>query len=172
MKHREFTTRTELKSLTRSIKCAEMECGSIRLLSECFRGFLHAPRGLFYSPKAARSRWRPTRKAILALCGVAHRTVRCTTGQPLFMSGAWSPSYSGAADRCNSGLVGAPLVRATRRPRIVRLTVALAAVGSSDSPVNYSRTPPNFPESGLFTGVQLSTPDTIRCTTGKSGVPD
>jgi hypothetical protein len=35
MKHREFTTRTELKSLTRSIKCAETECGSIRLLSEC-----------------------------------------------------------------------------------------------------------------------------------------
>jgi hypothetical protein len=44
---------------------------------------LHAPRGLFYSPKAARSRWRPTRKAILAFCRVAHRTVRCTTGQPL-----------------------------------------------------------------------------------------
>jgi hypothetical protein len=35
MKHNEFTTRTELKSLTKSIKCAEMECGSIRLLSEC-----------------------------------------------------------------------------------------------------------------------------------------
>jgi hypothetical protein len=35
MKHREFTTRTGLKSLTRSIKCAETECGSIRLLSEC-----------------------------------------------------------------------------------------------------------------------------------------
>jgi hypothetical protein len=35
MKHREFTTRTELKSLTRSIKCEETECGSIILLSEC-----------------------------------------------------------------------------------------------------------------------------------------
>jgi hypothetical protein len=35
MKHREFTTRTELKSLTRSIKCTETECGSIRLLNEC-----------------------------------------------------------------------------------------------------------------------------------------
>jgi hypothetical protein len=29
-----------------------------------------------------------------------------------------------------------------------------------DSPVNYSRTPPNFPESGLFTG------GWVRCTTG------
>jgi hypothetical protein len=65
-----------------------------------------------------------------------------------------------------------PLARATRRPRIARPTVALAAVGSPDSPVNYSRTPPNFPESGLFTGVQPSAPDTVRCTTGLSGVPD
>jgi hypothetical protein len=69
---------------------------------------LHAPRGPFYSPKAARSYWRPTRKANLAFYRVAHRTVRCTTGQPLFMSGARSPSIPGAADRCNSGLVGAP----------------------------------------------------------------
>jgi hypothetical protein len=37
MKHEEFTTRTELKSLTQSIKCAETECGSLRMLSECFR---------------------------------------------------------------------------------------------------------------------------------------
>jgi hypothetical protein len=36
MKHKEFTTKTELKSLTRSIKCMETECGSLRMLSECF----------------------------------------------------------------------------------------------------------------------------------------
>jgi hypothetical protein len=35
---------------------------------------LHAPRGPFYSPKVARSRWRSTWKAILAFCRVAHRT--------------------------------------------------------------------------------------------------
>jgi hypothetical protein len=69
---------------------------------------LHAPRGPFYSPKAARSRWRLTRKAKVAFCRVAHRTVRCTTGQPLFMSGARSPSYSGADDRCRVVAVGAP----------------------------------------------------------------
>jgi hypothetical protein len=39
---------------------------------------LHAPRGPFYSPKAARSRWEQIWKAILALCRRAHRTVRCT----------------------------------------------------------------------------------------------
>jgi hypothetical protein len=35
MKHNEFTTRTELKSLTRSIKCAETECGRLRMLKVC-----------------------------------------------------------------------------------------------------------------------------------------
>jgi hypothetical protein len=35
MKHKEFTTRTELKSLTRSIKCTETECERLRTLSEC-----------------------------------------------------------------------------------------------------------------------------------------
>jgi hypothetical protein len=57
-----------------------------------------------------------------------------------------------------------PLARVTRRPRIARPTVALAAVGSPDSPVNYSRTPSNFPESGLFTGVQPP-PDSPVCQT-------
>jgi hypothetical protein len=47
-----------------------------------------------------------------------------------------------------------------------------AAVGSPDSLVNYSRTPPIFLESGMFTGSQRGAPDTVRCTTGQSGVPD
>jgi hypothetical protein len=41
---------------------------------------LHAPRGPFYSLKAARSRWEQSRKANLAFCRLVHRTVRCTTG--------------------------------------------------------------------------------------------
>jgi hypothetical protein len=53
---------------------------------------LHAPRGLFYSSEAARSRWRQSRKAILAFCRVAHQTVRCTTGHALFMVRCRSPS--------------------------------------------------------------------------------
>jgi hypothetical protein len=147
MKHREFTARTELKSLTRSIECVETECGDLELLSECLGYSSMRLGGPFYSPKAARSRWKPTRKANLAFCRVAHQIVRCTTGQPLFMSGARFPSIPGAADRCNSRLVGAPdtvrctpdspvhtrqsgapsrlLARATRRPRIARPTVAL-----------------------------------------------
>jgi hypothetical protein len=38
MKHKEFTTRTELKSVTQSIKSAETECGRLRMLSECLGG--------------------------------------------------------------------------------------------------------------------------------------
>jgi hypothetical protein len=115
---------------------------------------LHAPRGPFYSPKAARSRWRPIWKAIPAFYRVVHRTVRCTTGQPLFMSGAQSPSISAAADRCSSGPVGAPdTVRCTpdspvcpidrwSETRVARRLrsrpLAASAVGSPDSPVNFS----------------------------------
>jgi hypothetical protein len=51
MKHREFTARTELKSLTRSIKCVEMECGDLELLSECL-GDSSMRLGIpFYSPR-------------------------------------------------------------------------------------------------------------------------
>jgi hypothetical protein len=76
------------------------------------------------------------------------------------------------AHRTLSGAPSRPLARATCRPRIARSTIALAAVGSPDSPVNYSHTPPNSPESGQFAGSQPSAPDTVRCTTGQSGVPD
>jgi hypothetical protein len=40
-----------------------------------------------------------------------------------------------------------------------------------DRPVNYSCTPSSTPESGLFTGDQPGASDTVRCTTGQSGVP-
>jgi hypothetical protein len=88
---------------------------------------------------------------VAALGQLTHRTVRC----PLPTVGA-----------------------ATRRPWITRPTIGADdhwLTGQSgaplDSPVNYSRTPPNFPESGMFTGNQPGAPDTVRCTTGQSGVP-
>jgi hypothetical protein len=82
---------------------------------------------------------------------LAHRKVRCPL--PTVGAGHASPAAC-ATDRCAggrwlTGQSGAP----------------------PDSPVNYSRTPPNFPESGLFTGGWPGAPDTVRCTTGQSGVP-
>jgi hypothetical protein len=83
--------------------------------------------------------------------------------RPLQRQASWRtgdcPVHTG-----QSGAPCRPLARATRCPRIARPTVALAAVGSPDSSVNYSRAPPNSSESDLFTGVQPDAPDrTVRC---------
>jgi hypothetical protein len=155
---------------------------------------LHAPRGPFYSPKAARSCWKHSWKAILAFCRVVHRTVRCTTGHPLFMSGAdllpflaqptvgssgwlahWTLSGAHRTVRCPQLIVG--MGHASRADCTTdRCAGGRWLTGQSgappDSPVNYSRTPPQFLESGQFAGVQPGAPDTVRCTTGQSGVPD
>jgi hypothetical protein len=144
---------------------------------------LHAPRGPFYSPKAARSHWEHSRKAILAFCRLAHRTVRCTTGHcpvrisfllwrswPLAVQSRWRIGQSGAPfwplalPRVARGLRGRPLARTT--------------VGSPDSPVHH-RTVWWFivvrrrrsPESSQFGRRQLGAPDSVRCTTGQSGAP-
>jgi hypothetical protein len=82
----------------------------------------------------------------------ADRIVRCPL--PTVGAGHASPADC-ATDRCAggrwlTGQFGAP----------------------PDSLANYSRTPPNSPESGLFTRVQPGAPDTVRCTTGQFGVPD
>jgi hypothetical protein len=144
---------------------------------------LHAPRGPFYSPKAARSRWEHSRKAILAFCRLAHRTVRCTTGHcsvrisfllwrslPLEFQSRWRtghcPMHTGqsgapfwllALPRVAHGLRGRPLAGST--------------VGSPDSPVNFSRTPPTKSRERPFHQSQPAPPDTVRCTTGQSGAP-
>jgi hypothetical protein len=178
MKHKEFTTRTELKSLTRSIKCAEMECGSLRMLSECL-GYSSMHLGVpFIAPRQLGAVGGQQGRLSLPSVGwctgqsgappdshcscpmrdllpilaqttvadswqLAHRTVRC----PLPTVGASHASLADCAvDRCAgdrwfTGQSGAP----------------------PDSPVNYSRTPPNSPESGLFTGVQPGAPNTVRC---------
>jgi hypothetical protein len=103
------------------------------------------------------------------------------------MFGARFLSILGAADRCSSGLVGAPdtvLCTPDSRvppadrwsgPRVARVLRTDRAAGGRwltgqsgappDSPVNYSRTPPKFPESGLFAGVQPGAPDSPVCQT-------
>jgi hypothetical protein len=137
-----------------------------------------------------------SRKAILAFCRLAHRTVRCTTGQsgaPPDTVRCGSPSLFGAADRWRFGAVGAlDTVRCTPDSPVPPSDRWLGHVSrvdraadcwpgrplthrtvrcTPDSPVNYSRTP-------LITSreqqVRLShpaPPDTVRCTTGQSGAP-
>jgi hypothetical protein len=75
----------------------------------------------------------------------AHRTVRCPL--PIVGAGHASPADC-AVDHCAGGrwLTG----QSSAPPH---------------SPVNYSRTPPNSLESGLFTGVQSGAPDSPVCQT-------
>ena len=81
----------------------------------------------------------------------AHRTVRCAnyllaqaTRRPLI-----ALSTVGAVDRWLTGQSGAP----------------------PDSPVNYSRTPLKFSREWSVRWSWPGVPDTVRCTTGQSGVP-
>ena len=149
----EFTTQMELKSLSQRIECVKLESWRIWMLSEC----------LGESSMRLGDPFIPSRQ--LGVVGDQHGrlslpSVEWCTGQ----SGAPPDSHcrrSGAdllpflaqttvaapgrlAHRTLSGAPCRPLARATRRSWIAQPTVALATVGSPDSPVNYSRTPPNF----------------------------
>jgi hypothetical protein len=101
MKHKEITTRTELKSLTRSIKCTETECVRLRMLSECLGASSMCLGVPFIAPRQLGA--VGGQQGRLSLPSIGWRT-----GQPLFMSGVRSPSYSGADDRCRFVAVGAP----------------------------------------------------------------
>jgi hypothetical protein len=142
---------------------------------------LHAPRGPFYSPKAARSRREHSRKANLAFCRLAHRTVRCTTGhcpvqisfllwrsRPLALWSRWRTIHCPV----HTGQSGAPSDRwhlPRARPADCWLTGQSGA--PPDSPVIYSRTSPTISREQPVRLSQPGAPDTVRCTTGQSGAP-
>jgi hypothetical protein len=124
-----------------------------------------------------------SRKAFLAFCCLAHRTVRCTTGHcPVRISfliwrsrllQSWSRWRTGHCP-VHTGQSGAPSDR-WRLPRVARgfrgRPLARLNVGSPDSPVNFSRTPPTKSREQLVDGCQPGAPDTVRCSTGQSGAP-
>jgi hypothetical protein len=144
---------------------------------------LHAPRGPFYSPKAARSRWEHSRKAILAFCSLAHQTLsgadffpilaQPTVGdlEPLAhrtLSGAHRTVRCPPSDRWlgHASRADCAANRWRARPlahRTVRCT--------PDSPVNFSRTPSTISQERPFHQSQPGAPDTVRCTTRQSGAP-
>ena len=150
MKCNKFTTRTELKSLRKSIECAEMECESLRMFKVCLVCSSMRLGVPFIAPRQLGAVGGQQGRLSLPFCRVAHQTVRCTTGQPLFMSGARSPSYSGADGYCISGPDGAPdsLVPHSDRWRGPRVARGLRGRPLRWRPLAHR---------------------TVRCTTGQSG---
>jgi hypothetical protein len=177
----------ELKSLSQRIECVKLESRSLRMFLECLGsssmrlGFAFiAPRQLGAvgdqqgRPSLPSVEWRngqfgappdshcrrsgadllpflaqtsiaPSGQLAHRTLSGAHQIVRCPL--PTVGAGHVSPADC-VTDRCTgdrwlTGQSGAP----------------------PDSPVNYSRTTPNFPESGMFTGGQPAPPDSPVCQT-------
>jgi hypothetical protein len=124
-----------------------------------------------------------SRKAILAFCRLAHRTVQCTTGHcPVRISfliwrsrplQSWSRWRTGHC-LVHTGQSGVPFDR-WHLPRVARgfcgRLLAQPTVGSPDSPVIYSRTPSSKSREQPVRQSQTGAPNTVRCTTGQSGAP-
>jgi hypothetical protein len=84
--------------------------------------------------------------------------VRCTPDSPVPPSDRW-PGHVSRADSAADRWPGRPLAHQT-----VRCT--------PDSPVNFSHTPSANSRERPLRSRQPGAPDTVRCTTGQSGVPD
>jgi hypothetical protein len=170
MNRNKFTTRTELKSLRKSIKCTETECGRFRMIKVCL-GISSMRLGVsFIAPRQ-----------LGAVGGILGRQFLPSVGWHTGLSGAPSDrhcSMSGAdllpflvqpTVGSSGWLAHRTLSGAHRTVRCHQATVGWGhasradcaadhCVGGSwltgqpgappDSPVNYSSTPPQFPESG------------------------
>jgi hypothetical protein len=101
----------------------------------------------------------------------AHRTIRCPhqTVGPATRHARIVRRTVGLTDRWLTGQSGAP-IRPLARPRVTRglrgRPLARSIVGSPDSPVIFSRTPPTKSRERPFHQSQPDAPDTVRCTTG------
>jgi hypothetical protein len=194
MKHNEFTTRTKLKSLTRSIKCAETECRRLRMLKVCLGdssmrlgvpfiaprqlGAVGSQQGRQFLPSIG---WCTGQSGAPpdSLCSMSGADLLPKLAQPTVATPGWLAhrTLSGAhrTVRCPQPTVGAG--HASPADCVAdHCAGGRWLTGQSgappDSPVNYSRVPPKTPESGQFTGSQPGAPDTVWCTTGQSDVPD
>jgi hypothetical protein len=194
MKRNKFTTRTELKSLTKSIKCAETECGRLRMFRVCLgdssmrlgvpfialrqlgavgsqqgRQFLPSVgwcTGLYGAPQDNHCSC-PVRDFLPFLAQLTVATPGWLAHRTLSDAHrtVWCPQPTVGAGHASPADCTADRCAGGRW-----LTGQSSA--PPDSPVNYSRTPPKSPESGQFAGSQPGAPDTVWCTTRQSGVPD
>jgi hypothetical protein len=145
MKHNEFTTRMELKSLTRSIKCAETECERLRMLKVCLGDSFMRLGVPFIVPRQLGAVGDNLGRLILPSVGWRTGQSGAPPGSHCSMSGAdllpnlvqtivATPGWLAHRTVCAPSR---PLARATRRAKIARPTVALTSVGSPDSLVHH-----------------------------------
>jgi hypothetical protein len=159
MTHKGFSTRMELKSLTQQSECTRAESGCLRMLSECC-GCSSMRLGVsFIAPRQLGA--VEDQHGMLSLPSVEWRTGQ--SGAPpdsyCSLSGADLLPFLAQTTVAAPGQLAQQTVRCplptvgavTRRPWIARPTVGTDdrwLTGQSgappDSPVNYSRTPPNF----------------------------
>jgi hypothetical protein len=146
MKHNEFTTRTELKSLTRSIKCAETECGRLTMLKVCLGDSSMRLGVPFIAPRQ-----------LGAVGDILGRLILPSVGWRTGQSGAppdshyscpvcdllpflVHPTVADSRQLANRTLSGAPY-QPLARPRVARRLrgrpLAQSTVGSPDSPVHH-----------------------------------
>jgi hypothetical protein len=149
----------ELKSLSQRIKCAKLESWRLRMFLECLSSSSMRLGVPFIAPRQLGA--VGGQQGRLSLPSVGWRT-------RVFWRRR-SPSYSGADDRCRFVTVGAPDTVRCPLPTVGaghaspadcaadRCAGGRWLTGQSGAPpdslVNYSRTPPNSPESGMFAGV-------------------
>jgi hypothetical protein len=129
-----------------TIKCVETECGDLELLSDCLGdssmrigvpfiaprqlGAVGDQQGRQFLPSIG---WRTGQSGAPpdSHCSMSGVDLLPNLAQPTVATPGW------LTHRTLSGASSRPLVRATRRPRIARPTVAMAAIGSPDSPVHH-----------------------------------
>jgi hypothetical protein len=136
----------ELKSLSQRIKCVRMESWSLRIFLVSLGVFSMRLGVPFIAPRQLGAvggqqgrlslpsvRWRTGQSSAPSdnHCSCPVRDILPILAQPT-VADLWQ-----LAHRTLSGAPCRPLARATRRPRIARPTVALATVGSPDSPVHH-----------------------------------
>jgi hypothetical protein len=144
----EFPTQLGLKSLSQRIECARMESWCLGMIKECL-GYSSMRLGVpFIAPRQLGAVGTQQGRQFLPSIGWRTGQSGAPSDSPVQISfhswpsrsldlrASWRTGHCPVHTR-QSDAPSRPLVRATRRPRIVRPTVALADVGSPDSPVHH-----------------------------------
>jgi hypothetical protein len=142
----EFSTQMGLKSLSQRIECVRMESWCLGMIKECLDcssmrlgvpfiaprqlGAVGTQQGRQFLPSVG---WRTGQSGAPpdSHCSMSGADLLPFLAQPTVRSSGW------LAHRTLSGAPSRPLAGVTRRARIAQPTVALAAVGSPDSPVHH-----------------------------------